>query len=289
MENKIRTEVQNQINELRNRVFNSENNKRLCYNFRNWKILEILDYPEIIKNLFGIKSKFFTTVDVVGCPSRCYFCWAPREEEITQAKFYSSNEIIEEHLRLKGNIWRISGGEPLIVPETIFDLLNYISEKNLSKVLWLETNLLPIVAFPELPKQLAQYKRILVLHPSIKGVDLESFEQVTTLDGRIFPYTLEALNKLIENGIEVYPSFLANTVEPSKLQYLFQELKKIHPKLPLRIMIREVLPHRVTIRRMKKNFNDLYSFKECLQVWDSLLFEEYGLKQSQINRWEIKL
>ena len=261
----------------------------MCYGFRDWRIPGILDYSEILKNLFDIEAESFASVDVLGCISHCHFCWVPREEEDKfQSRFYSADEIYDRLLRLRGNVWRITGGEPLVVPETIFDILDRIHHYNSSKVLWLETNLLPIIAFPDIPRRLSEYERVAV-HCSIKGVDPESFERVTGLDGQFYPHTLGALETLVIEGIEVFPSFLANVIEPRKLNYLFEELLEIHPKLPLRVMIREVLPYKATVNRLQRLKVALYPFQECLRVWDTLLFQQYGVRHSDIQRWKVKL
>lgn len=284
-----RQELIKEIESLRFKVFDPDGSKRMCYGFRGWRILKILDYSEILKNLFGIEAEAFASVDVLGCISHCSFCWVPREEEDKfQSRFYSADEIYERLLRLKGNVWRITGGEPLVVPETVFDILDRIHHYNSSKVLWLETNLLPIIAFPDIPRRLSEYKRVAV-HCSIKGVDPETFETVTGLDRLLYPHTLGALKMLVTEGIEVFPSFLANVIEPHKLNNLFKKLLEIHQKLPLRVMIREVLPYKATVNRLRRLKVALHPFQECLKVWDSLLFQEYGVRHSDIERWKVKL
>ena len=284
-----RQELINEIENLRSKVFDPNGKKRMCYGFRDWRILRILDYSEILKNLFGIEVESFASVDVLGCVSHCHFCWVPREEEDKfQSRFYTADEIYERLLRLEGNAWRITGGEPLIVPETVFDLLDRIHCYNLSKVLWLETNLLPVIAFPDIPRRLSEYERV-VVHCSIKGVDPETFEAVTGLQGKFHFQALQALNMLVDEGIEVFPSVVANVIEPHKLKYLFEELLEIHPKLPLRVMIREVLPYRATVNRLQRLKVTLYPFQECLKLWNTLLFQEYGVRHSDIERWKVKL
>lgn len=282
-------ELFKQIESLRSRVFDSNGNKRVCYGFRNWTIPKFLDYSQILKGLFDMEAESFASVDVLGCVSHCHFCWVPREEEYKfSSRFYSADEIYERLSNLRGNVWRITGGEPLIVPETAFEILDRIHHYNSSKVLWLETNLLPIIAFPDIPRRLSQYERV-VVHSSIKGADPETFEAVTGLEGKFHFHALQALKMLVDEHIEVFPSFVANVIEPYKLNYLFEELLEIHPKLPLRVMIREVLPYKATVSRLQKLKVALYPFQECLRVWDTLLFQEYGVRHLDIERWKITL
>ena len=283
------SELCHKIRDLRSMVFTPNRQKRACYGFRDWRILKILDYPQIIENLFGIKTEFLASMDALGCISRCHYCWVPKEnEDEFQTKFYSSDEICEKLLNLKGNVWRITGGEPLVTPEIVFEILDRLHSCDLAKVFWLETNLLPIIVFPHVPKALSAYKK-LVVHCSIKGADRETFKSVTGLSGELFPYTLKALKALIDQRVEVFPSFLANAVPPEKLNCLFKELLEIHPKLPLRVMIRRVLPYKATVCRLRRFNVRLYSFQECLRVWDALVSKEYGLRYSDIERWKVKL
>lgn len=284
-----RQELIKEIENLRSKVFDPNGNKRMCYGFRSWEILKILDYSEILKNLFGIEAESFASVDVLGCNSRCSFCWVPREEEDKfPSKFYSADEICERLLRLEGNAWRITGGEPLVVPELVFDILDQIHHYYSLKVLWLETNLLPIISFPDIPRHLSKYERV-VVHCSLKGVDPETFEAVTGLEGKFHFHALQALKTLINEGIEVFPSLIANVIKPHRLNHLFQELLEIHPKLPLRVMIRKVLPYRATVNRLQRLGVTLYPFRECLTVWDTLLVQQYGVRHSKIERWKVKL
>jgi hypothetical protein len=97
------------------------------------------------------------------------------------------------------------------------------------------------------------------------------------------------LKSLINNGIEVFPSLLVNSIPPVKLKFLFNDLLEIHPKLPLRVMIRRVLPYAPIVRRMEDLKINLYSFDECLQHWKQLIAKNYGTEYLKVERWKIKL
>ena len=281
-----------QIRNLRSQIYDSLKKRRKCYGFRDWKIVNKtrpLDYSKITENLFGISSEYLASVDVSGCISHCFFCWVDWENEYKfNARFYSHDEIYNKLLDLKGDIWRFTGGEPLIVPESPLEICAKLHIDNLQKVFWLETNLLPLAIYHDFARRLSEYKRV-VVHCSIKGADSESFERVTGLDGEYYQLTLLGLKSLIENGVEVFPSLLADTLPPDKLELLFKDLLEIHSQLPLRVMVRRVLLYEPTIQRTKKSRIKLYSFDECLQRWSRLLIESYGIKYFDVQRWKIKL
>jgi uncharacterized Fe-S cluster-containing radical SAM superfamily protein len=281
-----------QIENLRSEIYDPLKKKRKCYGFRDWEIVKEtrpLDYSKITENLFGISSKYLASVDISGCISSCFFCWVDWENEYKfKARFYSHDEIYERLLDLKGDIWRFTGGEPLIVPELPLEICAKLHIDNLQKVFWLETNLLPLAIYHDFARGLSEYKRV-VVHCSIKGADSESYERITGLDGEYYKLTLLGLKSLIENGIEVFPSLLVNNLPPDKLELLFNDLLEIHSKLPLRVMIRRVLLYAPTVRRMKESRIKLYSFNECLQRWNRLLIESYGTGYINVQRWKIKL
>jgi uncharacterized Fe-S cluster-containing radical SAM superfamily protein len=281
-----------QIENLRLKTYDPLKRKRKCYGFRDWEIVKEnrpLDYSKITENLFGISSRYLASVDVLGCISSCFFCWVDWENEYKfKVRFYSHDEIYKRLLNLKGNIWRLTGGEPLIVPELPLEICTKLYTNNLQKVFWLETNLLPLAVYHDFPRKLSEYKKV-VVHCSIKGADPESYERITGLDGEYYKQTLLGLRSLIENGIEVFPSLLVNALPPEKLELLFEDLLEIHSKLPLRVMIRRVLPYVPTVRRIKESRIKLYSFNECLQRWNRMLIESYGIRYIDVQRWKIEL
>jgi uncharacterized Fe-S cluster-containing radical SAM superfamily protein len=284
--------LEKKIEKLRSEIYEPLEKKRKCYGFRDWEIIKEnrqLDYSSITEKLFGISSKYLSSVDVFGCVSKCYFCWVDWEKcRISKSRFYSHDEIYERLLNLKGNIWRFTGGEPLLVSESPLEICAKLHANNLQKVFWLETNLLPLAIYQDFPRKLSEFKRV-VVHCSIKGADSESYERITGLNGGYYKLTLLGLRLLIENGIEVFPSLLVNSIPPEKLEYLFKDLMEIHPKLPLRVMIRPVILYATTARRIEKLRIKLYSFKECLQRWNQLAVESYGRRYVRTPRWKIKL
>ena len=285
-------DLSSKIRGVRAEVYDAIHKRRKCYGFRDWEIVKPshpLDYSEITERLFGVKSQYMASVDVVGCVSRCFYCWVDWENEREfDAKFYSTREIVNELSKLKGDIWRFTGGEPLIVPELVLEVATEINLRGLDKVFWLETNLLPLIVYKNFPEQLSSYEKVAV-HCSIKAADPESFEQVTGLRGEYYQQSLEALEALIDNGVQVFPSFVANAVRPDKISLLFHDLREIHPDLPLRFMVRPILFYNPTSKRTRVLEARVYSFKTCLRIWDALISETYGIKYSSIKRWKIKL
>ena len=102
------------IGDLRSKIYDPVANKRMCYGFRDWEIIKDerrLDYSQIVRSLFGIRSRYLASVDVSGCISRCFFCWVDWENEDSfENRFYSHEEIYGKLLSLNGNIWRFTGG-----------------------------------------------------------------------------------------------------------------------------------------------------------------------------------
>lgn len=79
----------------------------------------------------GIRYVVFTQ----GCPLKCLFCHNPDSWDLTGGKSVDSEEVVADILTyrnfIKSGGVTISGGEPLMQPEFVADILTRLREKNI--------------------------------------------------------------------------------------------------------------------------------------------------------------
>ena len=181
--------------------------------------------------------------------------------------------------------------------------------------LWTETNLEPFVkkeglnegeeweqreynAFmdmdknPEILTKLSEFNNLAV-HPCFHGFDLIGNE-FNLITGRQYNLTLReqisGLKKLVEVGIDVYPTIGTNICDPTHLENLFNGLFEIHRNLPLRLALvkydidyYEPVEGRLISDR-KRRKPHIYSHYASLRIWNQLLLKYYGIGYGIIPR-----
>jgi uncharacterized Fe-S cluster-containing radical SAM superfamily protein len=152
------------------------------------------------------KTHFYggcATADCLGCNLRCVYCWAQKKVWNPQkyGKFYTPDSVCMKLIKMDLPIVRVSGGEPTIGKDHLLKLLEQIPQKIL---FILETNgiLLDEKYIVELKKFENLYVRL-----SLKGVDTQTFEKNTGMDGELFYQQLRALDLLkkyeIRHGVAI--------------------------------------------------------------------------------------
>jgi len=146
------------------------------------------------------KTAFYggcATADCIGCNLRCVYCWAQKQIWRSEGtyKIYSPKEVIERLISMKQSLLRISGGEPTLCKEHLFEIIRRIPN---DKLFILETN--GILLNENYIKELSIFNNIFV-RVSLKGVDFSSFEKITGARGEFFQNQLNALKLLKRYGI----------------------------------------------------------------------------------------
>lgn len=160
-----------------------------------------------------------------GCNLNCWYCYVDDVNKSANPKFgdYISCEEILMHflvesrkgqfsrdLDKKVNVLRISGGEPLIVPEVIFWMIETIEKFELQDYLylWVDTNLSTGEFYwkyltKEQRDKIRNYKNIGFMG-CYKGIDEEMFSEVTGAAPKFFGEQFKVHRKLIDEGLDVY-------------------------------------------------------------------------------------
>ena len=196
------------------------------------------------------------TADVVGCNLRCGMCWAWRTTSyaLTTGNWLAPHEVAEklgDIAKRRGfRQVRISGGEPLIAPRHLLQVIDYLAKYTFI----VETNGLLIDR--ALARQLAARPHA-VVRVSIKGATVEEFVKITMSPPQYFYKQLEALRLLIEAGMEpcrdVYPAAMLGFSTEETAKNLEKALGEIDPRLAECIDVEYVIlyPHVVKLMSMR--------------------------------------
>ena len=292
----------------------------------------LMDYPTIISAKLGASLDRFNrlvSVHVSGCPLHCWHCYVDEcllkacgrcvLEDTGKCKQYGQEEtpyvtastVIEAFIRQREidqrknppvytNVLRITGGEPLLVPDLIHECLQLLDKHGLNNdvFLWTETNLIPLLKNPMTGKPFAfdwgldledlAGRRNLAIHPCIHGISSDAMHKITrhriSLDE-----LLGALHFLIKANVDIYPTFLTTTNPPDAIRDLFKKIRDINPQLPLKFALVKHDPYPPAEER-KAALNELgiavdkYNHREAVETWEGLLQETYKLNYGTLPR-----
>jgi uncharacterized Fe-S cluster-containing radical SAM superfamily protein len=285
----------------------------------------LMDYPSIIGHKLNKRWSLFNrliSVHIPLCPNNCWHCYVPKElyeNAETRSDELTAKEIVYKFLEQRtadanigkhSNILRITGGEPFLLPKLILECLLYLRERGLENevFLWTETNLEPFITEidqdpltegkersfmdsdenKEILEQLSSFRNFAV-HPCFHGLSENEFKMIT--GDKEYQVNLgqqvNGLRKLVNAGIDVYPTFGSNVCDPSNIVELFNGLKEVHAGLPLRVALVEYnFDYESVADRIKaeERAPDLFSKFANLRIWNNLLLINYGIGYAMVPR-----
>ena len=206
---------------------------------------------------------------------------------------------------LYSNILRITGGEPFIAPQLLLEILRELRSRQLDKeiFLWTETNLVPLVMLnadtimvsDELLSELATYHNFCV-HPCFHGLNESKFEEITGEKIDDFGLLLTAFKRLLDAGIDVYPTFGSNMSTPGDIESFCTKIAQIDDLLPLRFCLIEydldyspVRWRRTNVPDFAKKHEVVYDRFQVIEKWDDLLRKSTGYNYGDIPRHLVPL
>jgi uncharacterized Fe-S cluster-containing radical SAM superfamily protein len=158
------------------------------------------------------------TADAVGCNFLCAYCWNYNRNMHPERfrEFYSPQQVAAKllHIAKKKSfrLFRISGAEPVLGERTLghlVEVLKFIDRSNPDSMFVLETNGFCLGQRAELGDRLKEFHNLRV-RVCLKGVDEESFEQITGADREFFLYPIEAVKGLERLGIMAWPALMGD-------------------------------------------------------------------------------
>lgn len=165
------------------------------------------------------KTQFYggcATADCLGCNLRCAYCWAQKKvwHPEKYGNFYSPKIVSERLIKMGLPLVRVSGGEPTIGKDHLLNLIKLIPENIL---FILETN--GILLNDDYIKELNKFRNIFI-RLSLKGVDNQTFERNTGMDGAFFQHQLKVLELLKENRVQHGVAILSNLYTKKQISNL---------------------------------------------------------------------
>ncbi len=225
-----------------------------------------------------------------------------RGEKKIKEGYFSAKFILEKFIEqrehdlkngIQTNVLRITGGEPFLAPDFILEILTLIRSKGLDKqiFIWTETNLLPFIKNSDNPiisedylKKLSEFQNFCI-HPCFHGLNEDEFMDITGNYIEDFTYLLNAFKRLIDNNLDIYPTFGSNISSLDEVEKFYLKISKIGKFLPLRFCLVEYNREYEPIAR-RERLNITYRDKKSqdtkinLNKWNNLLTAnlnyEYG-------------
>lgn len=268
------------------------------------------------------------SLHISRCPLNCWYCYI--EEclksncNVCTAKEYcnkgmevkkgikedwfSAQKIIDGFIKqrnldkergLFSNILRISGGEPFLAPQLLLEILEELKSRQLHNevFLWTETNLIPLIlqddeaiVSDELLKQLATHHNFCV-HPCFHGLNEDNFKEITGQEIDNFSLLIDAFKRLINSGIDIYPTFGSNMSSVEDVENFYYKISDIDKLLPLRFCLIEydldyqpIEWRRKNIKNFAKKHEKVYDRFQVIKKWDELLQKNVRYKYGDIPR-----
>lgn len=213
-----------------------------------------------------------------GCPLRCLYCHNPDTWDLKQTGKYllSPGELLEEVLRYKSFIAKggvtVTGGEPLLQPEFLFEFYSLCEENGIHTAL--DTS---GAIFTESVKRVYDIVDLVLL--DVKSIDAEQHKELT---GVKIDNTLKSLNYLEEIN---KPTWVRHVIVPGWTDDDFS-LKKTADYLASYRCIEkvELLPYHDMGTRKYEQLGMEYRLKDALPLSKERLentrtiFREAGLR-----------
>jgi uncharacterized Fe-S cluster-containing radical SAM superfamily protein len=289
-------------------------NFKLGYNESNWE-----SYNHLI------------SIHVARCPLNCWHCYLyeclknecglacsnydtcnheKKSELKIKEDWFSAKEIVESFIQrrqsdlergIKTNVLRITGGEPFLIPTFILEILQELQERNLQNEIfvWTETCLVPLAVIKndgnyqisdDLLKSMAKFNNFCV-HPCFHGLNSSEFEQITGEKIGDYNHLFTGFKRLLNAGIDVYPTFGSNVSDPDLLEKFFNEISVIDHHLPLRLALveysagyRPIQERLESQPHLKSKVISKEKKDEQIQKWDTILKAKTGYNYGDIPR-----
>jgi uncharacterized Fe-S cluster-containing radical SAM superfamily protein len=299
----------------------------------------LMDYPTIIQFKLGKVGSVdwsaynrLISIHTSLCPINCWHCYLEEclkaecafcgldgtcdensEKRIKSLQiskdWFSAKNILSAFLEqrkedkskaLFSNVLRITGGEPLLVPNLILEILQELEKLGLNKEIfvWTETNLIPLCTLDEqgdiipddLLNRLGKFKNFCI-HPCFHGISANDFKENTgeTIDN--YDALINGLGRLIQADIDVYPTFGGNVNNPDAIEHFYQKISEIDALLPLRFNIIEfdldyspIKWRRAHIPEFEQKHKVIYDRFLVIDKWNELLRKNTNYNYADIPR-----
>lgn len=198
------------------------------------------------------------TADAVGCSFLCAYCWNYNRNLHPEKykEFYTPQQVADKliHIAIKKSyrLFRISGAEPILGERTFFHLIEVlrgIHRKKSGSLFILETNGFYLGSRIDLLAKLKEFPNLRV-RICLKGVDEDSFEKITGAKKDFYHFPLDALKKLEDLGLRVWPALMGDLFAREEIYRFEGFLRKYGIQSELELEFLEAYPF--VVKNMEK-------------------------------------
>lgn len=248
-----------------------------------------------------VRSQVF---QLAGCNWRCWYCYVDNEllaGKVSAGIYMSAAEMIETYLSLSNPPTAIdlSGGQPDLVPEWTFWVLEEIDRRGLrgDVLVWQDDNLSSEMLWSVLSEEQINYMAHFEGHSRVgcfKGFDELSFSYNTLAPQLMYGRQFELLARLLRHGYDVY-AYATFTSPPAhctkaRMSQFVDDLQRIHPLLPLRTIPLRVRSFSATAARIGADHEaSIAEQQRAGEFWDQILTERFSLRELQCPYEEVAI
>jgi len=198
------------------------------------------------------------TVQVAGCNYDCNFCYVPKGQKTADTKYgkyFSAKEIIEIFSEARKeseeplNVIRISGGEPIIVPEIILDVYRELEKMDLKEVyIWIDTNISTSKYLEKSESDLKDVmkKKNIGVVGCFKGVCREDFSMITCAKPEFYEKQFETAKLFLDWKTDFYiylPALVYEDNIENKIKEFIERIQTLNKNLPLRVEVIQIVEY----------------------------------------------
>jgi len=241
---------------------------------------------------------------IASCNVNCWFCFVPDDLKLANAncsKWFSASEMIDlyENDKNKAPVIDLSGGNPELVPEWIYEMMKELENKKLNNkvYLWSDDTLTTDFLFDNLSDHQLDYMKNYQNYGKVcclKGFDENSFSFNTGLPSYMFDDQLRRFREYIDFGFDTYGyiNLTTNTLDglARKINLIFDRLQNIHELLPLRIIPLKIAIYSPTVSRINDIRIKALEYQNIVvECWKEELYKRFNTEQTNRNIAKIKL
>ena len=198
------------------------------------------------------------TADAVGCSFLCAYCWNYNRNlnPGRYKEFYSPQQVADKliHIARKKSfrLFRISGAEPILGKKTfahLIEVLELINQKRPDSFFILETNGFYLGNNTDILEKFQEFSNLRV-RICLKGVDEESFAQITGAKRNFYHFPLRAIRELEGLGVSVWPALMADLFSRDEINNFERFLRRNGIQSELELEFLEAYPF--VLENMKK-------------------------------------
>lgn len=234
---------------------------------------------------------------IASCNLRCWYCFVPdnlKQGAKEKSCWFTADSMVDMFVETGKNIrlMDLSGGNPELVPEWIFETMRALEKRGLreSVYLWSDDALTTDYFFRYLDSNKIEYIKNYPHYGKVgcfKGFDDKSFCFNTNLNSNFYNQQFELFKRYLDIGLDMYGYVTMTTDDvvnlEERISLFIDKLKKIHPLLPLRVVPLKIVKFTpVSLRVSESHLIALDNQVLVYREWRKQLRKNYS--EEQINQ-----